>query len=302
MNAEIKRTGRVKKLIWNIIASGLPADHDLEVLRKIVLENLLLLVGFITLPILCCVVFSEKYYLLFTIDSAFFLFLVAMFFYLRKTKNHDSAAVIGTIAMGVLFFFFVVYAGVYNKTYYVWAFLYPLLSLFLLGTIRGSYFSLLLLGIVCTLFVVARHAAFLPSYDIEKEIRFGAVYITIYLIAFVMEKVRQAIQDRLNISNSKLSKTITEKEHLIDKLQKTIDEVTVLRGILPICSQCKKIRDDKGYWHQVESYVRTHSEADFTHGICPECMGELYPYVGIRGKKQQDGECLSTNKVGLPSP
>jgi len=92
-----------------------------------------------------------------------------------------------------------------------------------------------------------------------------------------MEKVRQAIQDRLNISNLKLETTVAEKEDLIRKLQKTIDEVTVLRGILPICSQCKKIRDDKGYWHQVESYVRSHSEADFTHSICPECIGKLYP-------------------------
>ncbi|MBN2514970.1 MAG: hypothetical protein JXC33_02940 [Deltaproteobacteria bacterium] len=297
MSAEIKRAGRVKKLIWNIITSGLRADHDLEVLRKIVLKNLLLLVGFVTLPILCIVVYSEKHYILFIIDSAFFLFLVAIFFYLRKSKNHDSAAVIGTMAMGVLFFFFVVYAGVYNKTYYIWAFLYPLLSLFLLGTVRGSFFSLLLLGIVCTLFIVARHMAFMPSYDIEKEIRFGAVYITIYLIAFVMEKVRQAIQDRLNISKSKLEKTIAEKEHLIQKLQKTIDEVTVLRGILPICSHCKKIWDDKGYRHQVESYFSTHSEAGFTHGICPECMKELYPYVKIPGKNQEECECLSTDEA-----
>jgi hypothetical protein len=52
-----------------------------------------------------------------------------------------------------------------------------------------------------------------------------------------------------------------------------------LRGIIPICSSCKRIRDDKGYWHQVEVYISEHSEADFSHGICEECARKLYPEV-----------------------
>ena len=52
--------------------------------------------------------------------------------------------------------------------------------------------------------------------------------------------------------------------------------VKVLSGMLPICCSCKKIRDDNGYWEQVEVYVRDHSEAEFSHGICPECMEKLY--------------------------
>ena len=54
-------------------------------------------------------------------------------------------------------------------------------------------------------------------------------------------------------------------------------EVNTLRGIIPICSSCKKIRDDKGYWQQVEVYVRDRSEAEFSHAICPECLEKLYP-------------------------
>jgi len=63
----------------------------------------------------------------------------------------------------------------------------------------------------------------------------------------------------------------------VAQLEKTLGEVKTLRGIVPICSFCKKIRDDKGYWDQVEKYVQQHSEATFTHGICPECMAEYYP-------------------------
>lgn len=54
-------------------------------------------------------------------------------------------------------------------------------------------------------------------------------------------------------------------------------EVGVLSGLLPICANCKRIRDDGGYWHQVEQYVKAHSQAEFTHGICPECLSNLYP-------------------------
>jgi phosphoserine phosphatase RsbU/P len=63
----------------------------------------------------------------------------------------------------------------------------------------------------------------------------------------------------------------------VAELQRVLEEVKSLRGILPICASCKKIRDDTGYWQQVEEYVRDHSEAQFSHGICPECMKELYP-------------------------
>ena len=62
-----------------------------------------------------------------------------------------------------------------------------------------------------------------------------------------------------------------EREKLITKLQVALDKVKVLSGFLPICSSCKKIRDDKGYWNQIEEYIREHSEAEFSHGICPAC-------------------------------
>ena len=67
-----------------------------------------------------------------------------------------------------------------------------------------------------------------------------------------------------------------EREVLIGKLEQALTEIKTLRGILPICSSCKKIRDDKGYWNILETYIRHHSEAEFTHGICPECTQHLY--------------------------
>ncbi len=68
-----------------------------------------------------------------------------------------------------------------------------------------------------------------------------------------------------------------ERERLIGELQEALARVKLLSGMLPICASCKKIRDDQGYWHQVEEYVRDHSEAEFSHSICPECARRLYP-------------------------
>jgi PAS domain S-box-containing protein len=71
--------------------------------------------------------------------------------------------------------------------------------------------------------------------------------------------------------------TEEEREKLIKELQFALDNVKTLQGLIPICANCKKIRDDTGYWQQVESYIQKHSDAKFTHGICPECAVTLYP-------------------------
>ena len=68
----------------------------------------------------------------------------------------------------------------------------------------------------------------------------------------------------------------SDREKLIKKLQDALDKIKTLRGIIPICASCKKIRDDEGYWNEIESYIKKHSEADFSHGICPECAQKLY--------------------------
>lgn len=68
-----------------------------------------------------------------------------------------------------------------------------------------------------------------------------------------------------------------EREDLIRELQDALAKVKTLSGLLPICAGCKKIRDDSGYWNRIEDYIRRHSDADFTHGLCPECAKKLYP-------------------------
>ena len=78
----------------------------------------------------------------------------------------------------------------------------------------------------------------------------------------------------VDISYRKLAEI--EREKLIFELQEALEKVKTLKGMVPICSHCKKIRDDKGFWNQLESYISRHSEAKFSHGICPECMTKFY--------------------------
>lgn len=68
-----------------------------------------------------------------------------------------------------------------------------------------------------------------------------------------------------------------EKEATIIELQRAMDEIKILKGFIPICAKCKKVRDDAGSWQHIETYIGDRSEAQFSHGICPDCAKELYP-------------------------
>lgn len=76
----------------------------------------------------------------------------------------------------------------------------------------------------------------------------------------------------------------------VEELREAIEQIRTLRGIVPICGHCKQIRDDTGYWHQLEAYVRDHTEAEFSHGICPQCMRKLYPEFSEDGEGSEDGD------------
>lgn len=104
----------------------------------------------------------------------------------------------------------------------------------------------------------------------------GVDYIT---KPFQIEEVLARVHTHLELRN--LQKALEDKnthlERTNEELRKAAAEIKTLRGILPICSNCKNIRDDKGYWNQIEAYISDHSETEFTHSFCPKCAKELYP-------------------------
>jgi PAS domain S-box-containing protein len=106
------------------------------------------------------------------------------------------------------------------------------------------------------------------------------------------EQLEELVKERtinLEIKNEQLMAEIAQRkkaesarEKLILELQNALFKIRMLSGLLPICASCKKIRDDSGYWQQIEVYIKDHSEADFSHSICPECTERLYPELKDR--------------------
>jgi signal transduction histidine kinase len=126
--------------------------------------------------------------------------------------------------------------------------------------------------------------------DVEREIAavtrtFTAISLVIlglvvllsaYIINQGLKTTRMRIkaEEDLKKHHDQLEITVIKRTA---ELEKALSEVKQLNGLLPICASCKKIRDSQGYWNQIESYIREHSEAEFTHSICEECAEELYP-------------------------
>jgi hypothetical protein len=114
-----------------------------------------------------------------------------------------------------------------------------------------------------------------------KLFSYLAIYVAI--IETCLDSPYDFVFRELNTSNARLSNEITArrqseaaKDEAISKLHAAIEEIRTLRGILPICAHCKKIRDDRGAWNQIEAYIQRHSEAQFSHGICPDCLDRYY--------------------------
>ncbi len=110
-------------------------------------------------------------------------------------------------------------------------------------------------------------------------LRIPMLFIMATFYGVFAEKVRRERHSKVELIDyvAALKRAEQERESLIRQLQDALTKVKVLQGILPVCARCKKIRDAKGSWHAMEAYIREHSDADFTHGVCPECLNKLYP-------------------------
>lgn len=118
--------------------------------------------------------------------------------------------------------------------------------------------------------------------DSPKIIYYRLVAVIVGLVILVL----LAVQYREMIGRRRVEE---ERKKLIRDLREALSRVKQLGGLLPICANCKKIRDDNGYWKQIEAYIRDHSEADFSHGICPDCAAKLYPDLDLADDRSRSG-------------
>ncbi|MCL4456245.1 MAG: hypothetical protein M1147_09785 [Nitrospirae bacterium] len=136
----------------------------------------------------------------------------------------------------------------------------------------------LVVGIVvsyCITYPLSRLGKYMEKFDIENpkeiDIKTGSREIIELVNSF------NAMREGVIRAREKCYYYIEELKQGNEKLADTLVKIKTLRGLIPICSSCKKVRDDKGFWKQVEAYVSEHTDAEFSHGICPDCMKKLYP-------------------------
>ncbi|HOU85991.1 MAG TPA: hypothetical protein PK158_14210 [Spirochaetota bacterium] len=119
----------------------------------------------------------------------------------------------------------------------------------------------------------------IPDISIWNSHIITIVFSTILalIVSFFVLKRENKIKSTINQKNQELEKAKRDLVENINRLEEASRNIKILSGLIPICSSCKKIRDDAGYWHQIEKYIKEHSDAVFSHGLCPICAKELYP-------------------------
>lgn len=125
--------------------------------------------------------------------------------------------------------------------------------------------------------MISSHSAIEVNNNYIKFI--GIIYFLIWIVGFV----------GLFFVYRFVAAEKSHREYLIQELQKAIGEVKTLKGLIPICSSCKKIRDDSGDWERMEKYIEARSDVEFTHGLCNKCARELYPGIELPDEKPRSG-------------
>ena len=177
-------------------------------------------------------------------------------------------------------FFYSVAMGAGQETVLYWVSIMPLLFFYFMGKREGLMWTMIF---SCCVFFILLFPSLIGAHSYPAVIvpRFMITLLILIIISYGLESSRDKYSRLLKEKNEVLSK---EKE----LLEKALGEIKPLSGLLPICCHCKKIRDDQGYWQQVETYVGSHTHADFSHGICPECFKKLYPeYQEISGNNKE---------------
>ena len=156
------------------------------------------------------------------------------------------------------------------------------------GARKGVWMACLgaLMGGTMEYLGMARYSHFIILYW-NAAVRLGVFLIVVFLLSSVRSwgyELARRVEERTALLAKEIEerkRTEAEREVVIAELRDALSNVKHLRGLLPICASCKRIRDEHGYWNDVEEYIRKHTEADFTHGICPDCMNKLYPGMGV---------------------
>lgn len=146
--------------------------------------------------------------------------------------------------------------------------------------LNQSFFKLIIISLLLTVSSEIAFTFYVSVYGISNIVGHLLKIVSFYLI------YRAVIVITLTTPYNSLFRELVEskkaKENVINELKESLQKVKLLEGFLPICASCKQIRDDKGYWNQIEQYISDHSDIKFSHSICPKCVKLLYPDITLK--------------------
>lgn len=257
--------------------------------------SILLLLGLPTMVVTGFYHFSSGNLLLFLLILILGAGLVAGWLRLRTSRGTLTVYRLNGLLYAVLLLYVLVVGGA-GGSKSLWLFTFPLISHFLLGKIEGlAWNGAVYLSMLGLLYLPPANSPVYPYPDAFK-LRLLVSYLVISVFSFWFEylvsRYRRGMQQenrKLQDEHLKLREALTqveqaqeEKEQVIARLRLALEEVKTLRGLLPICSYCHKIRNDAGAWNHLETYLQEHSEVKFTHGICPDCVTAHFPEMGSK--------------------
>ncbi|MCP4219419.1 MAG: hypothetical protein GY765_32590 [bacterium] len=214
--------------------------------------------------------FKPEFYTLLVVRGAYLLFsiiLLALVPRIKKTQTVD----ITTLAWWTSLIALVFYVNSTRPPEYIQHSVIDILIVFIIYLLVSN--RLILQVIPALLFSIGNILFIATTKTDMSTMAFNVLWVS-HLIGNMLGIF---VSRRLNISHRFQFDMLQEETQLREKLEKSLSEVKTLRGIIPICSHCKQIRDDDGFWQKVEIYVAHHSEANFSHGLCPDCLKALYP-------------------------
>ena len=243
----------MKPWLRDILYCEFPPDMEEAVLGRVLLFNVFLIVFLATaIPFAIFHAAAGAYVMAFVLLAGAAL-LVGIREYIRTSRNYQLGFTVAVFLPLPSFLANFITGGTLNCGP-LWHYCYPMVTLLLVGPLWGSLASLILVGVSALLLVAPFNALMMTSYTPEFLVRFFISYLIVYLLAFIYELQKSRASKRLKL----------------------------LSGLLPICANCKKIRDARGDWNQVEAYIQKHSDTEFSHSICPECAQELYPDLELK--------------------
>lgn len=198
---------------------------------------------------------------------------------LRGRLSFQTRAVIALVLMNVVALAGIATFGLLGSAWW-WMFNSALVASLLFSRRAGFLHSVVGVGVVCLAGICFINGwltldfdanAYVTHYSSWLTALLGTVMLTVFIF-WTIGTYQEATIELLH----EVDRRRIQREELILQLQQAFDEIKTLRGLVPICAHCKKIRDEKGYWESVESFMRRHTEVEFTHSLCSPCGVELY--------------------------